>query len=240
MITKNFVTEQTIRDIDDINKRCKDLHVPAPPFVFVTTDVFNADGTPVLHQREQARSWTRNLYNLLAGTLLPAPSSTDPLSVGYGPGSLKIKAYNGAVANFFVVYGVHTRGVIDEIVGSTSNYYQGISIGTGTSASSIEDYCLESPVENGTGSGQMTRDNGVYVSITYNAETKKWTAVYYRDFNNNSGGTITIGETGLGRNLSAGTTTDNFVERNVLASPVAVADGQILRVTYTTEMTFPA
>ena len=108
MITKNFVTEQTIRDIDDINKRCKDLHVPAPPFVFVTTDVFNADGTPVLHQHEQARSWTRNLYNLLAGTLLPAPSDTDPLSVGYGPGSLKIKAYNGAVTNYWEKKGVYT------------------------------------------------------------------------------------------------------------------------------------
>ena len=80
----------------------------------------------------------------------------------------------------------------------------------------------------------------MYASITYNAETKKWTAVYYRDFNNNSGGTITVGETGLRRTLSAYTTTDNLVERNVLASPVAVADGQTIRVTYTTEMTFPA
>jgi hypothetical protein len=162
------------------------------------------------------------------------------LSVGYGPGSLKIKSRSGEVKNYTANYGVRTDAYIPGIVGNSTYYYRGISIGTGTSASSIEDYCLESPVENGTGPGQMTRDDGVYVSITYNAETKKWTAVYYRDFNNNSGGTITIGETGLGRQLTANTTIDSFVERNVLASPVAVADGQTLRVTYTTEMTFPA
>lgn len=232
MIERNFVTRETLAAIEDVNRRCHELHVPAPPVVFVTTELFER-GVPVLRQHEQARSWTRNFYNLLAGTLLPAPSATDPLSVGYGPGSLKTKAYNGAVTNNSANFGTYTGADIAEIVG-------GIYIGTGTSASSIEDYCLESQVENGTGPGQMTREAGVYVSITYNAETKKWTAVYYRDFNNNSGGTITIGETGLIRKLSALLVTSNFVERNVLASPVAVADGQTLRVTYTTEMTFPA
>jgi hypothetical protein len=232
MIERNFVTRETLAAIEDVNRRCHELHVPAPPVVFVTTELFER-GVPVLRQHEQARSWTRNFYNLLAGTLLPAPSDTDPLSVGYGPGSLKIKASDGRVTNYVANYGVHTGA---EIAGIVTR----ISIGTGTSASSIEDYCLESPVEDGTGPGQMTGDEGVYVSITYNTETKKWTAVFYKDFNNNSGGTITIGETGLIRRLSANVTTNNFVERNVLASPVAVADGQILRVTYTTEMTFPA
>ena len=243
MITKNFVTAQTLRDIDDVNKRCKDLHVPAPPFVFVTTEVFNADGSPVLHQHEQARSWTRNFYNYVASNILPCAVREDDGSVGFGAGSTKVKATNGTTytgaADAFFKW--NTSAPTHYTFIGEGNGVTGIVVGTGTDAYSIEDYVLGAAIANGSSAGQLAWAAAVKSSLTYASETKKWTNLFYRDFSNNSGSAITVGESGLYWVLNYGGGNSTFlVERNVLASPVAVADGQILRVTYTTEMTFPA
>ena len=238
MITRNFVTNQTLRDIDDVNKRCKDLHVPAPPFVFVTTEVFNADGTTALKQIEQARSWTRNFYNYLLAMTFPHGTDVDPSSLDYAAGSLNMKEYAGTI---------RSSGTLSYPGNSTAVYYAGngtdtggILVGTGNNAFSFENYGLQTIINNGTSSGQLSRITGVVGTPTYDSGTKKWTKTYYRDFYNGSGGSIDVSETGLYWPIYVGGNYTFNVERNVLASPVTVADGQTLRVTYTTEMTFPA
>lgn len=241
MIERNFVTPETLAAIDDVNRKCHALHVPAPPVVFVTTEVFNADGTPVLHQYEQSRSWNRNFYNFYASMFLPCSVAVDGGSVGYGSGSTKLKDISGNVI-------IGTSGQMAIWQGQLMAYYYGDSgdncglfVGTGTNAENFEDYSLGSKVVQGTGAEQLSWTAPIDAGPSFNSETKKWTESFYRDFTNNSGNAIVVGETGLYSCIDCGKSYGVFmIERNVLASPVAVADGQTLRVTYTTEITFPA
>jgi hypothetical protein len=243
MIEKNFVSPFRRFCINSVNKACKALHVPAPPFVFVTTEVFNADGSLAFKQHEQSKSWNRNFYNFCASILLPCTSAVDGGSVGFGAGSTKLKATSSTVrtgsAGKLLAF---PSDNISEYIGTSTNASYGLFVGTGTGAESFEDYALGAMIANGSSAGQLAWDSPVDANPTYASEIKKWTKVFYRDFSNNSGDTINVGETGLYlRLLYDGFGNDYFMtERNLLASPVAVADAQILRVTYTTEITFPA
>lgn len=242
MIERNFVTRETLAAIEDVNRRCHELHVPAPPVVFVTTELFER-GVPVLRQREQARSWTRNFYNYMASLFLPATTRVDPGSVGFGAGSTKMKSISGSItAGGSDAIARPGLNYVSYFVGPDTSADYGLFVGTGTSPSSFNDYALQSFITNGTGSGQMSWTAAVNPDPIYDSGTKKWTKTFYRDFSNNSGGSISVGETGVYWYIyyDDGKRAFYMVEHNTLASPVAVADGQILRVTYTIEMTFPA
>jgi hypothetical protein len=74
-------------------------------------------------------------------------------------------------------------------------------------------------------------------------DTKVWTTVHSRVLNNNSGGSITIKETGLvwsGYAFEASASTFYLVERSVLSPTVDVAAGAQLTVTYTISSSFAA
>jgi hypothetical protein len=244
MIERNFVTRETLAAIEDVNRRCHELHVPAPPVVFVTTELFERDGSPVLRQHEQARSWTRNFYNLLASSFLPC-GAVDPGSVGFGAGSIRMKSTAGTVMGKATNYpnAIQPYAISTSMIGGDSENF-GLFVGTGTGPFNFEGHALTSKIEKGTGAGQMQWVREQDNLPTYDPGEKKWIHSWQRDFANNSGAAIIVGETGLYYYLyygSSGTSRTYFmVEHNVLAAPVEVADGQTLRVTYTTEMTFPA
>jgi hypothetical protein len=236
----NHVTPELLNDIDSVNQLCVKLHVPAPPIVWVTAEVFGPDGTIEARYHEQARSWTRNFYNYLASALLPCTTAVDPGVVGFGAGSTYVTATNGAVRASSTYILAPEINQPSALIGNSGSSY-GLFVGTGTGACDFEGYALGAMISNGSGSGQLAWIAPVDADPTYNSETKKWTKSFYRDFANNSGGTITIGETGLYWHLKPSGSDDCFMtERNVPVTPYDVPDGRTARVTYTTEITFPA
>jgi hypothetical protein len=122
-------------------------------------------------------------------------------------------------------------------------------VGTGTTAESFEHVALVTPVAHGNGAGQLSYTAQSATSVSYNAGTRVWTATYARILNNNSGGSITVAETGIygvntsnTGNLSNGAASTNpyMLCRDLLGATVAVANAGQLTVTYTITLTFPA
>ena len=71
----------------------------------------------------------------------------------------------------------------------------GIMVGTGTTAPTINDYVMETPIADGVGAGQLQ-----YGGVTYGLPTSSATESHFtitRDFSNASGGDITVEEIGL-------------------------------------------
>ena len=133
------------------------------------------------------------------------------------------------------------RGVINfgdnwKFVAAADEYYLGIVIGTGIAAVTIDDYKLDSQIMHGTGSGQMR----------HLASTPGWPSVAgsscdfltSRTFLNNSGGLITVRESGIYCRVK-GVTYYGYacIVRDVLATPQDVPDGGSITIDYTLRIT---
>ena len=115
---------------------------------------------------------------------------------------------------------------------------RGIVIGIGTTPTSMTDYFLETPIEHGTSSGKMLYYGGFVEGFTIGANYAQFTV--YKTIENSSGASITINEIGL-----TGCSRDEngsphllphkyaLITRNILTSPVTVANNEILKVAYT-------
>ena len=112
----------------------------------------------------------------------------------------------------------------------------GIVVGTGFTAVAIGNYGLETIIAHGTGAGQLSYGTGsVAVPVTSGSTRKFWTV---RTFTNNSGAAITVKECGIYCIAYDGAANRYFcISRDVLASPVAVGNGETLTVTYTISVT---
>lgn len=80
---------------------------------------------------------------------------------------------------------------------TTTTTTHGIIVGTGTTAVTIDDYNVETPIAHGNGAGQLA-----YGAVNFDTGlTADGSNSYYfycsRTFANNSGGNITIGNVGL-------------------------------------------
>jgi len=76
---------------------------------------------------------------------------------------------------------------------TNANY--GIRVGTGTNPVSISDYNLQTPIAHGNGAGQLYHQGVVISSVTI-AGNEAYLTIQ-RNFNNNSGASITVQEAGL-------------------------------------------
>lgn len=114
--------------------------------------------------------------------------------------------------------------------------YIGIVVGTGTTAVTIDDYKLATQIMHGTGSGQMR----------HLASTPGWPSVVGSDcsfltsrtFLNNSGGSITVRESGIYCRCK-GPTYYGYacIVRDVFGTPQAVPDGGSITIDYTLGIT---
>lgn len=104
----------------------------------------------------------------------------------------------------------------------------GIVIGTGSTSVDILDYCLEAKIAQGSGAGQMIH-NAVVIDSAVAVSDPDATFSLYRNFNNNSGGGITVKETGL---YATGGGYTFLIVRDV-PTEVAVLDGGGCYVKYT-------
>jgi len=106
----------------------------------------------------------------------------------------------------------------------------GIIVGTGSTAPTINDYVMETPIAHGTGAGQLSYGAVTWGTPAYDATTSQFTIT--RNFANSSGGTITINEIGL--YVTAWDTAVKYfmVLRDKITGGIAVPTGQTLTVNY--------
>jgi len=109
----------------------------------------------------------------------------------------------------------------------------GVLIGTDDTAVDIADYALGAKIIEGSGSGQMNYGSHSTVSPVSDVGNTYSYAGITRTISNNSGASITVKEVGLVWSSYWDTSATRYflLLREVLGSPISVADGEILTVT---------
>lgn len=112
-----------------------------------------------------------------------------------------------------------------------ANHNYGLEVGTGTNAVTISDYALQTKIATGSGAGQLN-----YQATTVNAVIVAGSQAYFtvtRNFNNNSGNTITVQEAGLALLIS----TWCFLIIRDLTGAIDVLNTKTLAAQYTIQVT---
>lgn len=228
---------------DELKIMCRELHVPTPPEIHIGFQVHDKDGALIFDDKQRGHSWTRNFWNYLFSTVSDAAgSNSSTFAAGYLSGKTEGGTINktntrccsrSLASDTILGYGLH-----DNVANAT----YGIIVGTGTTAFSAEHNVLATKIAHGNASTQLAYNAMGAPVQAYTAGTKTWKNTIARIFNNNSGGLITVAETGLLGNYSmyGSGETPYLVERSVLDPTVPVANGAQLTVTYEISMDFSA
>lgn len=227
-------------DYLELERLGKVLGIPVP-MMFIKVEAINPDGSPGEIYEDRSRTFNRNFWNMLFSRC------SDPVTSSgtFGAGVLSIKDTGGTTRTIAgALSGVGTASNLCDFnsMGALGDATLGIVVGTGTTAESFEHNALVTRVAHGSSAGTLSYTASANPTPSYNAGTKVWTAAQSRIFNNNSGGTIVIAETGIYANFGyANTTSGTFmIERSLLGATVSVLNAGQLTVTYTTTLTFPA
>lgn len=242
IIRINEITKEDLSRFDAIDKNCLAMHVCPPPKTFINMRVHNPNGELMLDYDMPSRSWVRNAYNLLTIQVMNIACNSGGDT--FGAGKMPIKDTSGdarqSAYGMTISDGSNAGGIVSPASGDSS---LGIVIGTGTTAESFEHHSLSAQISHGTGSGQISYAAHSAKGFAYDAGTKKYTATIARVFENSSGGSITVSECGMIVYLGSPTVSYSIKAlmcRDLLSSPIAVANTAQLTVTYTIEMTYPA
>jgi hypothetical protein len=220
---------------------CRELKVPAPPEIMIGLQVHDHNGVLTFDDIQRGHSWTRNYYTQMF-TIGTHSGGGDVNAFGAGYMTAKqvdaTLRYNSTGASGDISgYSLAGRGLYENVTTGTF----GIKIGTSDTAFSAEHHTLQAVIPAGTGSGQMSHAAMTQPTLAYTAGTKTWKTTHSRIFNNNSGGSITVKETGLYSYRGILASLNNFMtERSVLDPTVPVANGAQLSVTYEISMDFSA
>ncbi|MBA7672385.1 hypothetical protein ES703_80561 [subsurface metagenome] len=107
----------------------------------------------------------------------------------------------------------------------------GIIVGTGTTAPTIDDHVLETPIVHGSGAAELEYSGVTFGAPASDATTSQFTIT--RNFSNAAGGgDITVTEIGLYVKGWDGAAKYFMIIRDVIAGGIAVPDGQTLTVNY--------
>jgi hypothetical protein len=209
-----------------LKKACIELKVLPPPDVMISFKV-HKDGILLLDDIQRGHSWTRNYYNNLA-MHFAGMVGTDTV---WGAGHMNANLQGWGCRS-------DMKSAMAETNGAIGDGYQGITVGTGDTAFSVEQYDLVARILHGTTSGKLSYAAEALPTCAYTALTKTWKSTLFRILNNNSGGSITVKEVGIS---SGHYNSDlHFMERSVLTPTVDVPDGARLTVTYEISMDFSA
>ena len=190
--------------------------------------VHDRDGNEVLRQNEEGDSFVANFIKILfcafgrhyapdtgsVMTLTDTSNTARTGGVGYTP-----------TTNMAVVSLMNCNA-------SSGNDDYGILVGTGSTATDINDYALDTKVAEGTGAGQMEYGNHSIVNSTHDGSTYSYAGIT-RTVANNSGGSIVVTEVGLVTSMDWDSSTDRYflLLREVLGASVTVLDTQTLTAT---------
>jgi hypothetical protein len=225
----NEITKEELQILNDIDKKCLEMHICPPPKTFINMKVNLPNGDLLVDYSFRSKSWVRNMYHYLLGKFCCTGNGDSTFVAG----KTTTKQVNGTIVDLNVSYDLYWNMNNS----STTNSY-GIVVGISTDAESFESYSLKTIVASGTGAGQLSHIAQSGNSVTYTAGTKTWAIVITRLFNNNSGGTISIAETAIYEKTI--TNLYYMVCRDLLGVAVDVVDTAQLTVTYTIEQVLPA
>jgi len=217
----------------------RELGIPVP-ILHVGYRVTDKKGRIISDQRGPGHSWTRNFYNLIF--CAAADNGGDGGST-FGAGYMSAKTMAGTIyagTNYTAErYNYQLLGYGLNNNANNSNF--GILAGTDNTAFDINQYKLLAAIAHGNEAGQLFHQAQTAPTIAYTAGTKTWKASRSRLFNNNSGATITVKESGLANlyDMFHGGNTYNLIERNVPDPAIDVANGAQLTITYEIAMVFP-
>lgn len=196
---------------------------------------------PERGQLKISDSWVRNQYTYQHQNMAFVNFSDS----SFGSSYFSMKNTAGTIkSNYAVVYR-NTPETTDGYYAAAGVATRGIVIGTSDTSESLDHYALQTPIANGTGTGQMSF-NACGVTKAWDSGAGTWTATWERIINNNSGDTITVNECGLYGYFfyyydwpSTYTYTTYMMNRDKLSSGEAVLDAGQLTVTYNIVITYP-
>lgn len=223
---------------------CRELKMPPPVELFYTLKVRDQKGVLVFDDKARGHSWVRNYWHLAAGSLMEL--SGDGTTASFGAGIRNTKDTAGILTSGAGYCSVRGQGSLQLGYGmhnnTTTNTY-GIVVGSGSTAFTVNDFALQTIIASGATAGTLAYQPMIASLASYDAGTKTWTNVISRVFNNNSGGTVNIGEIGIISACGIFESTDTsprMLERSVLGAAVSILNGVQLTVSYTLSMDFSA
>lgn len=191
--------------------------------------IVSKDGKIISSYQQRSRTWNRNFWNSILGTI----TRSDGVVTNFGAGYLSLK--NTAAA----VPAIGPTGWLGNNAGQVNTSTFGIIVGVGAGAESFEGYVLTTPCANGTGVNQLVYSAHSALVQNYVAGTKTWTVTIKRIMNNNSAADILLTEMALGVS-SAVNATIAMLNRDLLAETENVPVGTQLTASYDISLTFPA
>jgi hypothetical protein len=206
--------------------RVKKLKMPKAEIEF---EVRDKDGKLVRKGKMPANSWVGNIIGLLSSLTKGATSATSTTSIYPVITRADLKDVAGAAKGLFMIGAVGNTIYGGEAPSGSASF--GIKIGTNDLAVTLSQVDLQASIAHGTGAGQMLYGATTVESLVTNAS---WYFRVIRTFTNNSGGTVTVREMGMFLHYSASGVPSNYymLARDVLPSPINVANGQTLTLRY--------
>jgi hypothetical protein len=228
------------KDWEELNDLGSKLGLPVPQ-TFLKIDLKNPGEEEKTVWNDRSRSFVRNFYNALYSLFIP---TTAGAIVGYEEGKLGIRRFNGTIETISNSSGPSQPSytqtfTMGGFTNARSNSAIGIVVGSSNTAESFEDFRLSNLILH-------TPDTGAPNCLLYNAQvpnestrntlTNTWSVVQSRIFNNNSGGDITIRETGI---YAFTRTSIALILRDALSTDITVLNGGQLTVSYTWSIQLP-
>ena len=150
--------------------------------------VLRPDGSIRVERESFNHSWTRNAYNI--HTQISLFGSTGGVNT-YADGGISYKTKSGGIGLVWQnVVGLETYGYN----GAEGQVTQGIILGTGTTAEALNDYKIETLIDDGDVSGEMEYGFTTKILDAWDSGNSRWESQWERWFDNMSGGTITVNE----------------------------------------------
>lgn len=185
---------------------------------------------PRFERREIGHSMTRNWYNMLASNHLGV-NVTGTGSFVDGEINVKVVAGDIEGSTVFPIEFQETDFLYQSTYGNYT--WQGIWIGTGNAAETFNDYNLDTKILHGDSAGRLRYFEQRVPKKEWSAGTRQWTVTARRYFTNHSGGSISVAEMGMVGEVKENTITwYAMLARDVLGSPVAVADDELFMAEY--------
>jgi hypothetical protein len=204
----------------------------------------DAEGNETGRYEGWSRTYVRNFYNYL----MIGAGNLGGTGTGYVDGNLTVRNTAGAIAvgGSFGFSGTSTAQQLSiaywaSTVAAVGIDTLGIVVGTGSTPESFNSFALTAKLSHGITAGTISYQAASVPVPSWDTTLRRWSVVSARIFNNNSGGPLTITECAAYARWWGGNVSNDslMLWRDLLASPVTVANGGQLTVTYTQILQFP-
>lgn len=191
------------------------LLIPGELGVVLELTVKDKDGKVTDHRVMRSKSFVRQFLELLWVQAYPIPEVA-PYSITDTGNVPRAICESGLTFACNAALGVVTNGII---------------VGTGIIAPTIDNYAIGTLIAHGVAAGQLQYSAVIFGAPASDATTSQFTIT--RNFANGSGGAITVNEIGLYVKGYLYNVTYYFMAiRDVIAGGIAVPNGQTLTVNY--------